>query len=129
MSTDKEAQMREFARRLQKAMIAKGWNQSDLARAANMHMPDKREFGRHLINYYMRQRGLPSPVYLKALAGALDMEPTDLLPDHDHWQTRDMTGIQLKTIDGTNEAWLSFNQRIPLSKALQIMRLVQDEKT
>jgi hypothetical protein len=49
----REAVRREFARRLQKAIVEKGWNQSEMARQSALHMPDK-TFGRDLISGYLR---------------------------------------------------------------------------
>jgi hypothetical protein len=79
---------REFARRLQNAMILKGWGQSDLARFASQHLPkpqpgqrlNKSGIRRDLISKYIAGVMLPNPVYLGALAKALDLEPGDLMP-------------------------------------------------
>jgi transcriptional regulator with XRE-family HTH domain len=78
----------EFARRLQDAMVHKGWTQSDLARFASRHVPKpspgqklgNRGIGRALISRYISGEMLPNPVYLEALARALDVEPGDLIP-------------------------------------------------
>lgn len=124
---DKDAQMRDFASRLQKEMLRKGWSQSDLARAANKFMPNGKEFGRHLINYYLRLRGLPTPVYLKALADALGIEPESLLPPQETWANREFVGVQMKTVpENPEEVWLEFKQRVPLDKALEVMRILRE---
>lgn len=77
----------EFARRLQAAMIEKGWNQSELARRANTHLPKpakgqvrSKQIGRDSISHYMRGKMMPLPAYLDAIAKALGKQPTDLLP-------------------------------------------------
>lgn len=123
---DKDATMRDFAQRLQKEMLRKGWSQSDLARAADKYMPEGKEFGRHLINYYLRLRGLPTPVYLKALSDALGVAPEALLPPQEHWSTKDFVGVQMRTVpDNQGEVWLEFRQRVPLAVAIQVMELLK----
>ncbi|MBM3530512.1 MAG: helix-turn-helix transcriptional regulator [Alphaproteobacteria bacterium] len=74
-----EAVRQEFARRLQRMMIAKGWNQSELARRAAPYMPDK-AMVRDSISKYIRARSLPGPLALTALSKALGCQPDDLLP-------------------------------------------------
>jgi transcriptional regulator with XRE-family HTH domain len=124
---DKDAQMRDFANRLQKEMVRKGWSQSDIARAANKFMPQGKEFGRHLINYYLRLRGLPTPVYLKALSDALGVDPDVLLPPQERWDNREYVGVQMKTVpENPDEVWLEFKQRVPMGKALQIMQILRE---
>lgn len=73
-----------FARRVLNARIKKGWNQSELARQAALHMPDGR-FGRDSISKYEKATHLPYPVQLDALAKALGIPPA-----------RDWTEIKLQ---------------------------------
>ncbi len=75
----------EFARRLHTAMIAKGMNQSDLARATwKKDTVDKRGYsqpvGKDRISVYLKGRVLPDAQNLKRLADALDMKVEDLAP-------------------------------------------------
>lgn len=84
---DSDEIKQEFARRLQAAMVRKGWNQSELARRANEHLPKPakgqkrgKSLGRDSISHYMRGRMVPLPAYLEALAKALNVEPDELLP-------------------------------------------------
>lgn len=77
----------EFGRRLQAAMIEKGWNQSELARRANDYIPHPakgqkrgKQIGRDSISHYMRGKMMPLPAYLEVLAKALDKKPDELLP-------------------------------------------------
>src|SRR2546421_644291 len=64
----------EFARRLYKLMIERGWRQADLARHAGLP--------RNAISIYMRGVSLPTPENLKKLASAFDMKPEVLLPNY-----------------------------------------------
>lgn len=77
----------EFARRLQAAMIERGWNQSELARRATAMLPkpekgQKRgaDIGRDSVSHYMRGKMLPLPLYLEAICKALGVAPADLMP-------------------------------------------------
>ena len=126
MPDNKNDVMREFARRLQQEMVRKGWSQSDLARQAQKFMPEGKEFGRHLINYYTRTRGLPTPIYLKALSDALDIPTEELLPAQEDWKTKDLSGVQIKTIPDSEEVWIELKQRVSMEKALEIMRLLKE---
>lgn len=85
--SDTAAVKAEFARRLQTAMVGKGWNQSELARRASEQLPkpvagQKRghAIGRDLISHYVRGAMLPGPTNLEALAKALGVKSADLMP-------------------------------------------------
>ena len=69
-----------FARRLNAALRAKGWNQSDLAREMGKHLnlpPNK--YPRHLVSAYSRGDNIPTDLNLDAMAKALGMKAEDLL--------------------------------------------------
>jgi len=68
----------EFAKRLQRAMVTKGLNQSELARRAGMQLG--RPFGRDSVSQYIRAETLPNPERLRALALVLEVSEGDLLP-------------------------------------------------
>lgn len=70
---------REFAKRLQAKLVEKGWNQSDFARAAAKHMPNKK-FNRDNVSLYIRAEQLPGPVRLAAMLAALGCTKEELLP-------------------------------------------------
>jgi transcriptional regulator with XRE-family HTH domain len=123
----KDAVKVEFARRLQAAMIAKGWLQSELARHAEMHLPNKKRFGRDSISLYIRGKSLPGPLHLKALCTALGAKPEDLLP------TRGVSaaGEAIPAFDvrdlSDGNVWLRINQAVPWPEAIKIMQLVKGE--
>ena len=66
----RELTKQEFGRRLMALMLDKGWNQSELARAAKL--------GRDAISTYIRGISFPEPKNLVKLAQALagDFQPT-----------------------------------------------------
>jgi transcriptional regulator with XRE-family HTH domain len=128
-----DAVKREFAKRVQSAMVEKGWNQSELGRQATKHMPidprtrKSKEFGRDNISGYIRAMVLPGPVHLTALARALDKAPGDLLP------TRGIPSSETKVpaIEardaGGGKAWLRVNQAVDWDVALQVLKILKAE--
>jgi transcriptional regulator with XRE-family HTH domain len=74
----------EFAARLQTAMDAKGWSQSDLARRCFGTVKDSRGYnaakGRDRISAYLNGISLPEKRTVKQLAAALGVKPDELLP-------------------------------------------------
>ena len=63
---------REFGKRVNRARQAKGWNQAELGRKADLP--------RYTINSYIQGVSLPEPENLYKLAAALGVEPHELLP-------------------------------------------------
>lgn len=87
------AQKRILADRLEKLMADRGWNQSELARQAALHMTDDQVaakkkkrvrtlFGRDSIAVYLKRSSpvLPRPGHLYPLARALGVSPDFLMP-------------------------------------------------
>lgn len=116
---------KDFARRLQGAMIDKGWNQSDLARQAAKHMPNK-NFGRDNVSKYLKGSSMPNPLRLAALSKALGAEPEALMPSVRGRLDAAMdagTPFEMRA-EGRNTAWVRVNQRVPLDVAMKIMNLL-----
>ena len=67
----------EFGRKLQRELIRKQWNQSDLARAAKKFVPD---IERYNVSHWVRGQHIPTPVNLDAIARALGIDPSVLMP-------------------------------------------------
>jgi transcriptional regulator with XRE-family HTH domain len=118
----------EFGRRLQYYMVKKGWIQSELARQAALHTKDG-YFGRDNVSNYINGHNLPGPVLLNALAKALEVAPTDLLPTHLVASTDEqMPSLDVSNVgDGT--AWIRINQRIPWPLALKVMELLNSQSS
>jgi len=120
----RDAAKREFAARLDRLRISRGWNQSELARQAALHMPDG-IFGRDSVSGYLRGISLPGPVHLNALARALKVQPADLVPARPVAYASDKAPpFEVRDYDGDN-AWVKVNQSVPWPIALQIMQLVK----
>jgi transcriptional regulator with XRE-family HTH domain len=111
----------EFGRRLQQLMLAKSWNQSDLARAADL--------GRDSISTYVNGKTFPTPVALKKMADALGMEPQELLPntmmnamDDEH------PAVELRQAAGhPGKAWLRVNRAVSFGTAAKIVELINQD--
>lgn len=114
----------EFARRLQKAMLAKGWNQTDLAREADKHMADG-EIRRDNVSQYIRGVVLPGPKRVDALAKALGVPKEDLL-----WtKGLPQAGVNTPDLDardlGDGNAWLRINMAVPWDVAVAVLKLLK----
>lgn len=109
----------EFARRLYTAMLAKGWNQAEIARQSGLS-PDN-------ISAYMRAMRLPTPQSLQRLGDALGVPPESLLGnqierafDHDA-----APPFEIKTNAANPDvAWLRVNRMVPLTVALKIAEIL-----
>jgi transcriptional regulator with XRE-family HTH domain len=122
-----EAAKAEFARRLQTAMIAKGWHQSELARRASGYMPRGEQITRDMVSKYIRAFTLPSPKALEALAKAVGKKADELLPTRGVSAAADHPAFDIRGLEGGN-AWLRINQAVPMSVALKIMELLNRDK-
>lgn len=117
-----EARRQLAAGNLNRFMIAKGWNQSELARRAARHMPSK-EMSRDSVSKYCRARNLPGPVALSALARALGVTPEDILPAGRVVKAEHPPFSMQQISDGN--FWLRVNQAVPMSVAVKIAALLR----
>lgn len=108
----------EFGKRLYKALLDKGWNQSDLARAANV--------GRDSISQYVRGKTVPTPQNLKKIAGCLSLDETDLYPHYElAGMAADEPSHEFKGVPGDSEhLWVRVNMKLPKAKALEIFAII-----
>lgn len=111
----------EFGRRLATLLLDKGWNQSDLARAA--------ELGRDSISTYVNGKTFPTPKALKALSEALGVSKDDLLPNQMMQAMDDEhPAVELKQASGhPNKAWLRINRAMSFATAAKIIELINKE--
>lgn len=111
----------EFARRLYKLMIDKGWRQADLARASGLP--------RNAISVYLRGASLPNPDSRNALAKAFDMEPNVLLPNYlESAIDRDNPEIEFRVSPADpKKAWLRINRLVSTAAAIKIMGLIEED--
>lgn len=109
----------EFARRLYKLMLDKGWRQADLARACGLP--------RNAISIYMRGVSLPTPGNLEKLAEAFGMKPETLLPNYiESAIERDNPELEMRVSPGDPaKAWLRINRLVRTSTAIKILALLE----
>lgn len=121
----------EFGRRVFKLMIAKGWNQSDLARAVYGKGPDGYALGRDSISTYIRGRSFPEPVNLTKLAKALGVTEDQLLPNAaESAIDNEIPAFELRAAAGhPDRAWVRLNRMMSFTTAAKIAELlVQEDK-
>lgn len=121
--TKADPQAVAFARRLNQLLLAKGWRQSDLVRAAQDHMPEGMMFGRHLVSSYMRGRHMPNRVNIEAMAKALGVPITDLVPEGAAVVVGHTDRAIQVTMSTNGMARLKLDMELPSDVALQIMAL------
>lgn len=138
---------RGFAKRLQKLMDDKGWNQSVLARRAAIHMPNGK-LDRQLIHNYLGGTTVPQHERLEAIAKALGVEPGDLVTAEDlpGMEARHAARIRaeakapraasnvvpmaptVSTVnvnEGGESVHLKIDRQVPFDVALEIMALLK----
>lgn len=116
----------DFARKLHSLMVERGLNQSELARRASQFTQSKME--RSSISVYMRGRSLPKPTALYALARALDIETTELLPSIvlDARMGAAQPPLEIQGIPGNpKRAWLKINREVTFDQAVKIMQILE----
>jgi transcriptional regulator with XRE-family HTH domain len=109
----------EFGRRVYRLMIEKGWNQSELARQAGLT--------RDAISKYINGLSLPAPQSLEGLAKALDVEPTELLPNYvESAIEHDNPAVNLR-VSGADmtKAWLTINRLVSYATGAAIIELLR----
>lgn len=120
--TPKYLTKQEFGRRLYRLMLAKGWNQSELARQAGLP--------RDSISTYIRGRTLPTPKSLQALADALGTTPGDVFPGAIQQATMDDTAsIEIRSsTSAPGMAWLQVNRLVTLQTAVDVAKLLEADR-
>jgi hypothetical protein len=115
----------EFAARLARHLEQRGWNQSDLARAAQMHLPKGETFRRDNVHVYLNKLALPRPKHLTAIAKALNVKPEDLLPSVRHAEK--LPYSMRPVADDPKSSWLQVDMKVGMSTALAVLQLLANE--
>lgn len=122
---ERDLRKADFAKRLARHLEQRGWNQSDLARAAEKFLPKGETFRRDSVSTYLNQLALPRPKQLNALAKALQVEPGDLLPGVSHTEK---LPYSMRPADGEpNMSWLSVDMKVPMRKALAVLSILGED--
>lgn len=127
MTRIREQEQREaFASRLTALRVAKGWSQSELARRAKLHAHG-RSFGRDNISKYESATTMPLPLFQAALAKALGVSPSELIPESTSiWDVPGEVAdeLEFKKV-GQDRARVRFNREMPIELAFRIMGMLQ----
>jgi transcriptional regulator with XRE-family HTH domain len=117
----KQITKQEFGKRLYQLMLSRGWNQSELARQADLP--------RDSISTYVRGVAFPTPKSLKALAGALGVPMTEVLPNAiEPADDDELPSFEMKVPPSApNTAWLRVNRLVSLSTATKIAQLIESD--
>jgi len=120
----------EFGRRLQRLMLERNWNQSDLARAAFGKGKDGFPLGRDSISTYVRGIRFPDPTNLKKLADAFGMEPYQLLPNTiEAAIDQEVPALEIKQAAGhPDKVWLRVNQMVDLATAAKVFDALNQKR-
>lgn len=112
----------EFGRRLYREIIARGWNQSEMARQAGLP--------RDSISTYVRGRAFPTPKSLQKLADALGLSPIDLLPNSTESAIdEDIPALEIKVSPAApTKAWLRVNQLVDFATATRIAEILSGDR-
>jgi transcriptional regulator with XRE-family HTH domain len=116
----------EFGRRLFKMLESKGWNQSDLAREATT---ETTTVSRAAISKYVKGEQFPGPKILNALAAALDVDKSELLPNVLESAARfEAPEFQITVPQGhPGKAWLKIDRMTSMDTAVEIAALLNKE--
>jgi len=124
----REASRDVFASKLQAAMDAKGWNQSDLARAATAALGGEGVIQRDNISKYINGKAIPSSPKLYAISTALGVNKDELIPGVSVMQPT-VRNVPIGVDDlGEGKAWLRVNQPVSWDVALKVLDLLKGDK-
>ncbi|OFX03264.1 MAG: hypothetical protein A3E78_12045 [Alphaproteobacteria bacterium RIFCSPHIGHO2_12_FULL_63_12] len=116
----------EFGRKLWRLMTEKGWNQSELARRASKFLESPMH--RTAVSGYIKGHNFPNPLSAYALARALGIETTEMLPNltEDSVRSSPVLPLEMRAIPGSpSRVWLTVNQEVSFDTALKIMQILR----
>lgn len=127
-SMPKDMVKADFGRRLNRAIVAKGWNQSEFSRQTTRHTPrGGTPLTRDLVSKYIGGKVIPNPVNLKIILDTLGIKREDLLPAG----VMPEAGDAIPPIDvrdaGEGMVWLRVNQAVPWATALAVLNILKGE--
>jgi transcriptional regulator with XRE-family HTH domain len=122
-SAPKEVQKHQFARNLYRRLLELGWNQSDLARAADI--------GRDRVSVYVRGITFPEPVTLQKIADALECKAEDLAPSITEAAIADeLPAVELRqSLANPQRAWLRVNREVTFATAAKVIAILEADTT
>ena len=127
-------EMDQFARRLHAAMTAKGFNNSDLARAVWGETEDAKGYkvarNRDRIGVYLKGTQFPEPATLAKIAEALGTTAEELAPEITAAAVdRERPELSISMVSGhPDKVHVQVNALLPLSAAVEISRIIERVK-
>jgi len=112
-----------FAKRLNRAMLAKGWSGAELARMASKFAPKGVEIGRHLVSAYTRGANEPTEANLGYIAKALGVKPEELLQPQPGEGESPQYATATSGLDGKTR--LVVDAEVDADTALKILQMVR----
>jgi transcriptional regulator with XRE-family HTH domain len=120
--TRKHLERHDFAKRLYRMILEKGWTQSELARRSGVQ--------RESVSNYVNANTMPDLPNVKKLAGALGVKPEDLLPNISEAQfDRDINpSLEIKaSSDDPSRSWVRLNREVSTATVLKIMQVLEED--
>lgn len=107
---------------------------AELARVASRHLPGDKTIGRDNISWYVNGRSMPTPIYLKAIGKALDVDPQLLIPRTHAQRPGEMAppadapeqDVRMSMSD--QGMHLMINIHLPRDLGWQILSMIEDHK-
>jgi transcriptional regulator with XRE-family HTH domain len=120
--TRKHLERHDFAKRLYRMILEKGWTQSELARRSGVQ--------RESVSNYVNANTMPDVPNVKKMATALGVKPEDLMPNISEAQfDRDISpSLDVKVSqDDPTRAWVRLNREISMDTFTKIATLLNEE--
>lgn len=119
----------EFARRIYRLMLKKGWSQSQLAREASKGGDP--QVTRDDVSRYIRGVSLPIEGKLLKLAKVFGVDATDILPNYTATaMDREHPAFEMKVSPANaGVAWLRVNRLVKTSTATAIAAMLEKDET
>lgn len=111
----------QFTRALNSLLLKKGWNQAELARRATMAAAPGVRLNRQRINSYMKRGHLPSQLALEAIAKALGVATSSLVPP----SQADFLGQPFNMQTNGAQARVKLDLTVSMADALKIAEIAQ----
>jgi transcriptional regulator with XRE-family HTH domain len=114
----KNAAKQIFKNKIYEHILDRGWNNSDMARAAGISRDD--------VHRYVKGISLPTEGKLRAIAKVMRIEPEELLPNFiASTPSADLPRTSLTEENG--EAWLIINRAVRLETGLAILGMLRKD--
>lgn len=123
-------ELEDFARKLHEALDAKGWSQSTLAQEAfgckkdyrGINVPRKRD----QVSAYVNGKRLPDEANLKLICEALNIRPSDLIPERGKALIDRHKPSLLTVIENDGRMRIRLDQAYDLKTASRILQVIME---